>query len=293
MRFTRRIKAALTALMEPEALKKAVIHVREREPSTVVDNLLLAGKNVLITGAGRNIGRSIALELAAQGANVFFTDKDSQRCDVLAKELRQYKVGSRGFVSDVSKLADADSMLDTLSRDNVRIDILVHNAGIHASTVGIRKFDRDEWATTFQTNVFGPLYLTKLIANAMIGGGVEGGCIIFLSSIHQWTVRSIPSYSASKAALGMIIKELATELAPFGIRVNGIAPGLVAEEGAAGPKYVEHALLHKSAIDPRYIGRAAVYLASRYFSEFTTGTVLRIDDGFSLFNQYTEKYPPR
>ncbi|HUF74396.1 MAG TPA: SDR family oxidoreductase [Gammaproteobacteria bacterium] len=272
-------------------MKKAVIHVREREPSTVIDNSLLAGKNVLVTGAGRNIGRSIALEMAAQGANVFFTDIDSRRCDDLASQLKQYQVDSRGFVSNVSKLADIDSMHDALTRDRVSIDILVHNAALHSGGVGVRTFDRDEWATTFETNVFGPLYLTKLVANSLIGGGVEGGCIIFLSSIHQWTVRSVPSYSASKAALGMIIKELATELAPFGIRVNGIAPGLVAEEGAAGPKYIEHALLHKSAIDPCYIGRAAVFLASRYFSEFTTGTVLKIDDGFSLFNQYTDKYP--
>lgn len=292
MQFTTRIKAALTAFVDPEALKKAVIHVREREPSTVVDNLLLADKNVLITGAGRNIGRSIALEMAAQGASIFFTDFDSQRCDDLAQELKQYRVTSRGFVSDVSKRADIDAMHHTLSRENVRIDILVHNAALHASTVGVRKFDSDEWARTFETNVFGPLYLTKLIADAMIGGNVEG-CIIFLSSIHQWAIRSVPSYSASKAAIGMVIKELATELAPFRIRVNGIAPGFVVDEDAAGPRYVEHALLHKSSIDPCYIGRAAVFLASRYFSEFTTGTVLKIDDGSSLFNQYTGKYLPR
>lgn len=292
MQLTRRIKAAMTALVDPGALKKAVIHIREREPSTVVDNLLLAERNVLITGAGRNIGRSIALEMANQGASVFFTDIDRDRCHALEKELERYKVNSRGFVSDVSKVADIDSMYESLSRDNVRIDILVHNAALHLDTVGVRQFDRDEWERTFETNVFGPLYLTKLVANAMVGDQIAG-CIIFLSSIHQWTIRSVPSYSASKAALGMIIKELAAELAPFGIRVNGIAPGFVAEEKADGPRYYEHALLHKSSIGPQYIGRAAVYLASRYFSEFTTGTVLKIDDGLSLLNEFTGKYSPR
>jgi NAD(P)-dependent dehydrogenase (short-subunit alcohol dehydrogenase family) len=230
--------------------------------------------------------------MANQGASVFFTDIDRDRCHALEKELERYKVNSRGFVSDVSKVADIDSMYESLSRDNVRIDILVHNAALHLDTVGVRQFDRDEWERTFETNVFGPLYLTKLVANAMVGDQIAG-CIIFLSSIHQWTIRSVPSYSASKAALGMIIKELAAELAPFGIRVNGIAPGFVAEEKADGPRYYEHALLHKSSIGPQYIGRAAVYLASRYFSEFTTGTVLKIDDGLSLLNEFTGKYSPR
>jgi NAD(P)-dependent dehydrogenase (short-subunit alcohol dehydrogenase family) len=282
----------MTAFVDPSALKKAVIHIREREPSTIVDNSLLAERNVLITGAGRNIGKSIALEMAKQGANVFFTDIDRDRCSVLEKELECYKVNSRGFVSDVSKAADIDSMYDSLSKDNVPIDILVHNAALHLSSVGIRKFERDEWERTFKTNLFGPLYLTKLVADTMVENQMAG-CIIFLSSIHQWTIRSVPSYSASKAALGMTIKELAAELAPFGIRVNGIAPGLVAEEDADGPKYHEHTLLHKSSMGPQYIGRAAVYLASRYFSEFTTGTVLKIDGGLSLLNAFTGRYSPR
>jgi NAD(P)-dependent dehydrogenase (short-subunit alcohol dehydrogenase family) len=282
----------LTALLNPGALKEAVIHIREREPSTVVDNLLLAERNVLITGAGRNIGRSVALEMAKQGANIFFTDIERQRCEELQQELARYKVDAKGFVSDVSKLEDIDSVHDFLSRNNVNIDTLVHNVGAHFSTVGIRKLDLDEWHKTFQTNVFGPLYLTRVVADTMVNNQIRG-CVIFLSSIHQWAIRAVPSYSASKAALGMIIKELAAEWAPFGIRVNGIAPGLVVEDEADGPRYCEHALLHKTSVSPRYIGRAAVYLASCYFSEFTTGTVLKIDDGLSLYNHCSDKYSLR
>jgi NAD(P)-dependent dehydrogenase (short-subunit alcohol dehydrogenase family) len=291
LRFKTRLKAALTAFTDPDALKRAVIHVREPEPRTVLDNRLMAGRNVLITGAGRNIGRSIALEMAKQGANVFFTDLKPDSCETLQQELNGYEVTSRGFVSDVSKIEDVDGLFAALSRQNVAIDTLVHNAGVHYNTVGIRKLDLAEWRATFETNVFGPLHLTKLIANSMVGSRIKG-CIVFLSSIHQWTIRSLPSYSASKAALGMVIKELAAEMAAFGIRVNGIAPGLVAEDGERGPKYYEHAPLHMSSISPQYIGRAAVYLASSYFSEFTTGTLLKIDDGLSLYNHYSDNYSP-
>ena len=289
MRLKKRLKAALTAFIDPDALKRAVIHVREPEPATVAENRLMVGRNVLITGAGRNIGRSIAVEMAKQGANVFFTDLTSESCESLQRELARYEVTSAGFVSNVSKTEDVDDLFATLSGRKNTIDTLVHNAGVHYDTIGIRALDLGEWRTTFETNVFGPLHLTRLIANSMISNRTKGS-IVFLSSIHQWTIRSVPSYSVSKAALGMVIKELAAELAAFGIRVNGIAPGLVAEETERGPKYYERALLHSSSIGPQYIGRAAVYLASSYFSEFTTGTVLTIDDGLSLYNHYSDKY---
>lgn len=292
MKLKTRLKAALTALVDPGVLQKPVIHIREREPSTVVDNLLLAEKNVLITGAGRNIGRSIAIEMAKQGANIFFTDIERENCEKLKQELALYKVNSEGFVSDVSKPKDINSMCESLSKNKVNIDTLIHNVGVHFSTIGIRNLDLGEWNKTFQANVFGPLYLTRMVSDTMISNQI-GGCIIFLSSIHQWMIRAVPSYSASKAALGMIIKELAAELAPFGIRVNGIAPGAVMEQEAGDPRYLEHALLHKSSINPRYIGRAAVYLASDYFSHFTTGTVLKIDSGLSLYSHNSDRYSPR
>ena len=110
------------------------------------------------------------------------------------------------------------------------------------------------------------------------------GCIIFLTSIHQWILRRAVSYSATKAALGMIVKELAIDLAPYGIRVNGIAPGWVDEDVTGHPYPYDRPVLHGSSINPRYIGRAVVYLSSDYFSRFTTGTVLQVDGGLSLGN---------
>jgi len=255
------------------------------EPSSAQSHLL-AGKTALITGAGRNIGRSIALEMVAQGANIVFTDIDRERTVRLEQELHGLKMNVRGIVSDVSNPHDIDSLLHILTQERLSIDILVNNAGFLYTADAMPNASLDnEWQKTFSTNVFGPMHLTQAIASGMQAKG--GGSIVFITSIHQWVVRGISSYSASKAALGMIIKELAVELAPFHIRVNGIAPGWV-EEDNKGETFVSHySLLHRTSINPKYIGRAAVYLTSDYFSKFTTGTLLKIDDGLSLVNHFS------
>ncbi len=252
-----------------------------------MDKLLL-GKNVLITGADSNIGRSLAIEMARQGANIFFTDIDKEGCTGLENELNGYPVVSRGFLSDISRTEDIDSLHGSLLHDQIKIDILVNNVGIQFNTTTIRDLNLEEWHKVFGTNVFGPIYLTKLISETMIENHINGS-IIFITSIHQWTIRRLPSYSASKAALGMVIKELAVDLAPHNIRVNGIAPGLVKEDRDGKPISAKYTPLHNSAINPCYIGRAAVYLSSDYFSKFTTGSVIKIDAGLSLYNHHLDQ----
>ena len=250
-------------------------------------NLLLSGKNVLITGVGKNIGRSIALEMAEQGANIFFTEIDKERCSQLETELNYYNVISKGFLSDISKVENIDSLYNYLLQNGIIIDILVNNVGIEIDTKTILKFNWEEWIKVFDTNIFGPMYLIKLISQMMIDNNNHGS-IIFITSIHQWMIRRYSSYSASKAALGMIIKELAIDLSPHNIRVNGIAPGYVREDENGKTIYNKHTPLYKSSINPCYIGRAAVYLASDYFSKFTTGTVIKIDAGLSLYNHVVD-----
>ncbi|MFB2921624.1 SDR family NAD(P)-dependent oxidoreductase [Aerosakkonema funiforme] len=287
-----RFKAASKAFINPIPNLPPKVFVKTVDPDLVLDNQLLAGKNVLITGAARNIGRSIAIEMAKQGANIFFTDIVEEECLNLEKELNGYKVKVKGFVSDISKPEDIDRLYSILDEHKIIIDILVNNVGIQFETIGINNLDLGEWQKTFQTNIFGPMYLTKLISKMMVSNSIQGS-IIFMTSIHGKILIRWPSYSSSKAALGMIIKELAVEFAPYGIRVNGIAPGWVAEDDRGNPLNHEYNLLHKCSIDPCYIGRAAVYLASDYFSKFTTGTVLKIDGGATLYSYRVAQNPPQ
>jgi NAD(P)-dependent dehydrogenase (short-subunit alcohol dehydrogenase family) len=249
-------------------------------------NKLLSEKNVLITGAGKNIGRSIAIAMAEQGANIFFTDIHAEHCEKLEKELQGYTGKVKGFLSDISKTEDIDSLHQQLKKENIHIDVLVHNAGIQFETKHIEDLDMGDLFKVFHTNVFGPLYLTKRISHMMVSDNIPG-CILFITSIHQSVPSEWISYSSSKAALGMIIKELAMDLAKHGIRVNGIAPGWVAEDEHGNTRNFSYAPLYGSSINPCYIGRAAVYLSSEYFSKFTTGTVITVDAGLSLHSYLT------
>lgn len=259
--------------------------ISDHQSKFVVTDQLLTGKTALITGAGRNIGRSIAHEMAKQGASIFFTEIDQPRCEQLELELNQYSVSVKGFLSDVSQPDDNTNLIDFFIQNGIKIDILVNNVGIQIETRSIDRLNLEEWHQTFNTNVFGPMHLTRLIATQMLKESIQGS-IIFITSMHQFETIGFASYSASKAALGMIIKELAIELGTFGIRVNGIAPGWVTEdEQGSGKPYPITPL--QSSIPPDYIGRAAVYLATDYFSKFTTGSILTIDAGASAVSYCT------
>jgi NAD(P)-dependent dehydrogenase (short-subunit alcohol dehydrogenase family) len=251
---------------------------------------LLSGKNILITGAGRNIGRGIAIEMGKQGGYIIFAERDKERCIRLEEELKKHDVRSKGFVVDVSKAMDIDQLYRLLLEGGRNIDVLVNNVGIHAAKKKRERFNLEEWKEVFHTNVSGPMYLTNLISQMMIDRNIYGS-ILFLTSIHQWVIGRDPSYSSSKAALGMIIKELALSLAPHQIRVNGIAPGYVEEDSKGKALHHPYTPLYKSSINPCYIGRAAVFLASDYFSKCTTGTVIKIDAGLSLYNHLVEQFP--
>jgi NAD(P)-dependent dehydrogenase (short-subunit alcohol dehydrogenase family) len=153
------------------------------------------------------------------------------------------------------------------------------------------ELDESSMEQVFRTNVFGPLRLTRHLVKAMIDRRRPGN-VLFLTSIHQWQIERDLACTASKAALGMIINELAIDLAPYGIRVNGIAPGLLEEDEHGRSLHNPYAPLFKRSIGPRYIGRAAVYLALDYFSLHTTGTVLKIDGGTAVLNHFARIFPP-
>jgi NAD(P)-dependent dehydrogenase (short-subunit alcohol dehydrogenase family) len=301
--FKKRLKASLKSFLNPDIIRESnqqqtppppspyIRPIVEREIKFAFDNQLLAEKNVLITGAGQNIGKSIALEMAKQGANIYFTDLVPDLITALEQELSTYPVKYKGNISDISKTEDSEALFQELLAQNITIDVLVNNVGIQFETMGLDNLNIQEWQKTFNTNVFGPLYLTKLIWQKMIEDKIQGS-LIFITSMHQQEIVRWPSYSASKAALAMTIREIAVDLAPYGIRVNAIAPAAVKVDEQGNPSYHKHYLLHQSAIPPDYIGRAAVYLASDHFSKYTTGTTLTIDCGASLYNYRVAENPP-
>jgi NAD(P)-dependent dehydrogenase (short-subunit alcohol dehydrogenase family) len=272
MSMKMRARAAVRAFLNPAL--RPVRTAPPAEPTRIVIDKLLEGRNALVTGAGRHIGRSIVRELLAHGANVYCTDIDPALCASLEAELGASPGGQRVFRSDITSAADTEALLRSLDEMKVTIDLLVNNVGIVT----------DDFNVSFRTNVTGPMELTYAIARRM-ADAKGGGSIIFLTSIHQETIFTRNrAYAPSKAAIGMLIKQLAVGLAADRIRVNGVAPGdiRVDEQGKVVP--YRFAPLEETSISPQYIGRAVVYLASEYFSRYTTGAVLKIDGGISLFN---------
>ncbi len=252
---------------------------------------LLSGKTALITGGGKNIGRAIALEMAQQGANIIVVDIDPVACDRLQVDMQAMNVNHHAFTLDITHAPSLENLVQILRDEGLQIDILVNNLGITPKQIGLKGLAGDQFREIFDINILSPMALTHEIANMMIKNGILG-TILFITSMHQSVLsRSIP-YSSSKAALAMAIKELAIELSGHNIRVNGIAPGWVSEDEAGNPKPHPYTPLRGTSINPCYIGRAAVYLASDYFSRFTTGTILKIDAGLSLYGYRIVQHPP-
>lgn len=249
---------------------------------------LLAGRTALVTGGGRNIGRGIALEMASEGAVVLIADRDAGRAGKVESELETLTEGAQSFVFDLAHEEECLKLCSEITNRTTPIDILVNNVGATGPDASEeQKFDRARWQKIFDTNVFGSLSLCATFATRL-KKEKSVGSILFLSSIHQWHIRRIPSYSASKAAIGMLVKEMALEYAASGIRVNGIAPGYVESTDNGNAISHKHTPLHGTSIPPEYIGRAAVYLSSDHYSKYTTGSMLAIDSGLSLYNHLGE-----
>ena len=294
--FLRRLASRISAAVQP---RKPI-----RPPSTSGQQLstsLMLGKTVLIVGAGPNIGRGIAREMVTAGANLILVDRDNQQCQQRLQELSSADsagnetetTGSgwlRSYTCDIRNQDQVETLCQALLEAGSQIDALIHTVGIQPES-SLMESRMEQWRQTFDANLLGPLYLIQqLLAETKQPHPLNS--IVFVSSIHQWQTGGWAGYSTSKAALGMMIEELAVELAPRGIRVNGIAPGWVIEDEQGQPLHSRDSLLHQTSIPAIYIGRAAVHLCSDYFSEFTTGAVLKVDAGMSLVNHRTHTRAP-
>ena len=249
-------------------------------PITLYDGELLRGQRALVTGASGKLGPAMIQALRNQQAEVIFTDMSEERCQLLESEFP----GSYGIVADIG---ETDKILTALGTHGDLPDILVNNLGI-AAEKSFWNETHDDWQQVFQTNIFAPVRLTKAIAERMVTQKKEGS-IVFITSVHQHLPSRWPSYSASKAALSMVIKELAVALAPHNIRVNGVAPGWSQAEDC----YFRMALLENRTIDPTYVAHAVLFLGCTALSRFTTGTVLTVDAGMSLYSGRTVIQPPQ
>ncbi|HZM78888.1 MAG TPA: SDR family oxidoreductase [Candidatus Limnocylindrales bacterium] len=180
-----------------------------------------AGQKVVVTGGGTGIGRTTALAFAEQGAaRVIVTGRRPERL----AEVAALHPAIVAVPADVATAAGADAVADAVADG---LDILVHNAGIHRRA-NLDAVPENDYREVFDINVIGPILLTTRLLPLLSS---PGGNIVFVSSLAGR--RAVPGesvYGASKAAVDSLTRSWALELAPKGIRVNAVAPGLVRTE---------------------------------------------------------------
>jgi meso-butanediol dehydrogenase/(S,S)-butanediol dehydrogenase/diacetyl reductase len=249
-------------------------------------------KVALVTGAGRGIGRAIALRLAKDGFNVCVNDVNSQAANAVAKEIEQLGQSSLSVTADVSNREAVFNMVDEVVNKFERLDVLVSNAGI-AQVKLLTEVTPEDLDRIFKVNVFGVIYCLQAAAKQMEKQG--GGKIINAASIagHQG-FRLLGHYSATKFAVIGITQAAAQELASKGITVNAYCPGIVdtdmwelideqmgtylgLEKGQSMKKFSELITLGRVQ-KPEDVANFVSYLASAD-SDYMTGQSINIDGG--------------
>lgn len=243
---------------------------------------LLQGKNTLVTGASKGIGRAIAIRFAEQGANVAFTYLSSvEQGQALEKELQSKGVKAKGYRSDASDFTQADQLINSVVTEFGSLDVLVNNAGITMDNLLLRMTE-EMWDKIIAVNLKSCFNTVKAAIKPMMKQ--KGGSIINMTSVVGLKGNAGQSnYAASKAGVIGFTKSIALELGSRGIRSNAIAPGFIETEmtGKLDEKVVQawrDAIPLRRGGKPEDVADCCVFFASD-MSAYISGQVLQVDGG--------------
>jgi NAD(P)-dependent dehydrogenase (short-subunit alcohol dehydrogenase family) len=254
----------------------------------------LHGQVALVTGAAQGIGRSIADALAANGARVVYTDLDQDRSSAAAEAAPEAGEPHLAFALDVADGSQVDRVVAEVAGVAGHIDILVNNAGIGVKAADrktVDEFPVETWEEMLRIDLTGVFRVSRAVVPHMKAR--QSGRIINIASVLGLVpMRLQSSYVAAKAGVVNLTRSMALELAPFGILVNGIAPGSTATEGWKrwiGDARSEELDLHARLLSHIPLGRpattqeiahGALFLAAPA-SSYITGHILPIDGGWT------------
>jgi 3-oxoacyl-[acyl-carrier protein] reductase len=245
----------------------------------------LTGKTALVTGASRGIGRASALALARMGAQVLVHyGRGAKEADNVVAEIRKGGGRADAIAADLAA-ADGPHKLARQVRSVVgdRLDILVANAGV-SKTATIEETTVGDFDALFAVNVRAPFFLVQQLLPILH----EGSSVVLVSSLAaRAVVGTIPAYAATKGAIDTLVKHLASALGQRGVRVNAVAPGVVATDMSscaktdAGREYALGLQTFKRLAEPEDVGDVVAFLASSD-ARWITGDTIHVDGGSKL-----------
>jgi 3-oxoacyl-[acyl-carrier protein] reductase len=244
----------------------------------------LVNQIAVVTGAGRGIGRAIALKFAAEGADIACISRTAENSEKIANEIQGLGRRAWAHAVDVSNSAEVNVITEKILAEAGRVDILVNNAGITRDGLLMRMSETD-WDAVLSTNLKGAFLFTKAVSRAFLKQ--RSGRIINIASVVGLIGNAgQANYAASKAGLIGFTKSVARELSSRGITVNAVAPGFIATDMTAGLNDSMRAELLKNIPlgcfgEVEDVAVAAAFLASPA-ARYITGQVLAVDGGMAM-----------
>jgi len=251
----------------------------------------LGGKVIVVTGAGRGLGRKTACMVAAKGARLALVDMAEEDVAETERQCSEAGQDARHYLADVSDESAVEMLFDKVAHDFGRIDAVINNAGITRDGLLVKvkdgkvtgKLSLDNWNAVINVDLRGVFLCAREAAIRMIEGG-NGGVIVNISSISRAGNFGQTNYSAAKAGVAAMTVTWANELSRHGIRVAAIAPGFSDTKMVANiPEKIMDRIVARIPLrrlaKPEEIGHTAVYILE---NEYFNGRVLEVDGGLRI-----------
>lgn len=246
---------------------------------------LLKDKVAIVTGAGRGIGRAIALKYAQEGANVVITDlKIDETVEAFIEELKGLGVKAKAYASNAANFDDAHKLIEEVLADFGRVDVLVNNAGITRDGLMMRMTE-EQWDLVINVNLKSAFNLIHAVTPVMLKQ--KSGSIINMASVVGVSGNAgQTNYSASKAGMIGLAKSIAKELGSRGVRANAIAPGFIITDMTHAlsdevRKQWEAQIPLRRGGTPEDVANVATFLASD-LSSYVSGQTIHVCGGMNM-----------
>jgi len=248
-----------------------------------------SGDIAFVTGATSSIGRAVGKAIAAAGAHTVLNGMGDEEAEAVIKDIRDAG-GTAEFIH--GSLADLDTWKTVLAEAKSvygPFSIFVHCASPRRlETQNVLTVTEEEWDAMVNTNLRSGFFLGREIAKDMRQMSKEGnikGRMVYMTSLHSYSPRNLPHYSASKAGQMMVVRELARALGPDGIRVNGVAPGAIPGGGfKADVRAFEEKIPMGRTGTPEDLAASTLTLLCDEHSPYVTGVILPVDGGLAQYN---------